>query len=144
MRPREALIVDDDPEGREALAEVLAEDGYVVRQAENGRVAVRMIAERPPSVLILDLEMPVMSGWELLAWMRRDPALAGLKVVVISGATSPPAHVTFLRKGCRIDHLVEVIHACALHIEPGPGEAWQAGSVSERGTREVRPAGREQ
>lgn len=57
----DVLVVDDEPDGRNALAQVLEAHGCTVRQAENGRIALDMIAERVPCVLLLDLEMPVIS-----------------------------------------------------------------------------------
>jgi CheY-like chemotaxis protein len=71
MPPREALVADDDSDSRAALAELLRARGYTVREAENGKVALHMIAERLPNVLLVDLEMPVMSGWDVIAFLAR-------------------------------------------------------------------------
>ena len=111
MVARHAVVVDDDADGREALAQLLEAQGYTVRQAENGRVALDMIAERLPCLLLLDLEMPLMSGWEVLAWIRLDPALGEMVIVVVSAAASPPPDVTLVRKPFQVDHLLDTIRA---------------------------------
>jgi CheY-like chemotaxis protein len=112
-----ALVVDDDPEGRDALAHILERHGYVVRQAENGRVALDRIAELRPCLMLLDLEMPVMNGWEVLAFVRTDLPCAAMAVVVVSAAASPPPDVTFLRKPCDVDHLLEAVPRAAPRAE---------------------------
>lgn len=115
MLPCDALVVDDDRDGRTALAQVLEAHGYTVREAENGKAALEMIAERLPCVMLLDLEMPVMSGWEVLASLQRANALDAMKVVVISAAASPPPGVSFVRKPCRVDVLLDLIGEPARH-----------------------------
>jgi CheY-like chemotaxis protein len=114
LMPRDALVVDDDDDGRVALAELLEAHGYTVRQAENGRVALDRIAEAFPSVLLLDLEMPVMDGWEVLASLERLRALTAIAVVVLSagrsgGAEAMPAGVAFLTKPCGAQDLLAAL-----------------------------------
>jgi DNA-binding response OmpR family regulator len=112
MVPRDAIVVDDDSDGRDALAQLLATQGYTVRQAENGRIALDMIAERVPALLVLDLEMPLMNGWEVLASLRRAGALEVIAVVVFSASTRPPpSDVAFLRKPCEMGELLGVLGA---------------------------------
>lgn len=109
MALREILVVDDDSECRHALVQLLEAHGYTVRQAENGRVALDMIAERVPALVLLDLEMPMMSGWEVLASLRRTSALRAIAIVVLSAESSPPLGVAFMRKPCRIDELLGML-----------------------------------
>lgn len=107
----DALVVDDDSDGRDALAEFLEAQGYAVRQAENGRVALAMIAERQPALMLLDLEMPIMSGWEVLAWAEGQSPCCTIVVVVLSATASPPSDVTFVRKPCCVDDLLTAIRS---------------------------------
>jgi CheY-like chemotaxis protein len=80
------LVVDDDSECCETVAGFLAEKGYVVRGAGNGREALAIIREYGhPRLILLDLAMPVMNGAELCGEMHRDPALAAIPVVLCSG-----------------------------------------------------------
>jgi CheY-like chemotaxis protein len=88
VRGREIMIVDDDGNIREALAELLAEEGYTVREVANGREAVdrlRCESEPVPCLIIVDLMMPVMDGRYFCAEVRNDPDLADIPLVVISG-----------------------------------------------------------
>jgi CheY-like chemotaxis protein len=86
---REVVVVDDDVDGREALAELLASRGYSVTTAGNGRDALDYLRRSYlPGLIILDLMMPLMDGWEFLEHQSRDPALLDIPVVVLS-ATVP-------------------------------------------------------
>jgi CheY-like chemotaxis protein len=80
--PRTVLVVDDEPDMRECLRDVLADEGYLVVLASNGQIALDLlpILQRPCGI-ILDVTMPVMSGPELYRAMRAIPALADIPVV---------------------------------------------------------------
>lgn len=81
------LIVEDHADSRELLAEFLEALGYEVDVAGHGLEALERLRGAPlPAVMVLDLMMPVMSGWELMRHVREDPALRSLPVVVVSGA----------------------------------------------------------
>jgi len=58
------LVVDDDPDILDALGEILELEGYEVQRARNGREALQQLAHAPPDLVLLDLMMPVMDGWE--------------------------------------------------------------------------------
>jgi CheY-like chemotaxis protein len=81
------LIVDDDDDSRSLVKELLENEGYVVSEAENGRAALAVLTTGPaPALVIVDLEMPIMSGDELVDAMRRHDALARLPVLIVSGS----------------------------------------------------------
>jgi CheY-like chemotaxis protein len=80
------LVVDDDHDIREVIAESLSLDGYLVCVAPNGKVALEQAHAKRPDLIVLDLMMPVMSGEEFLAARREDPALAATPVVVVTAA----------------------------------------------------------
>jgi len=82
----EILVVDDEAGGREALAELLSNEGYTVVCAENGRQALDCLSGMTPALIILDLMMPVMSGWEFLAQQKRDARVRSVPVVVVTGS----------------------------------------------------------
>ncbi len=82
------LVVGDDADFRTMLSEVLAAEGYEVREAANMGAAARHIADERPSVVLLDCAMP--SAPIVLEWLRRDPLAVGVPVVVISDAERPP------------------------------------------------------
>lgn len=78
------LVVDDDADHRELLAEALSTMGWEVEQAENGRRALERLEERLPVLVLLDLKMPVMSGWAVLEALKKMPHAASIPVLVIS------------------------------------------------------------
>ena len=71
MTPASVLVVDDDDDIREVLELALVEQGYVVSQASNGRAALEVVSHEMPSLILLDMKMPVMSGWEFAAELGR-------------------------------------------------------------------------
>jgi CheY-like chemotaxis protein len=75
------LLVDDDFDGTEALAEFLTRAGHEVRHVANGRDALWAVLEKPPDLMILDLKMPEMSGIDLLEILRSYLRLSELPVV---------------------------------------------------------------
>ncbi|AUX41618.1 chemotaxis protein CheY [Sorangium cellulosum] len=79
------LIVDDDAAIRRTLGELLEEEGYAVASAANGREALACLRDDPSFALVLlDLMMPVMDGFQFRAEQKSDPALASLPVVVMT------------------------------------------------------------
>ena len=82
----EILVVDDDSEASEILAELLSQKGYTVARAENGRQALDYLTHAKPGLIILDLMMPEMSGWEFRERQQNDPRLKSIPVVVVSAS----------------------------------------------------------
>jgi CheY-like chemotaxis protein len=81
------LVVEDHDDSRIGLRELLEECGYVVDEACNGQVALDVLLATPePALVILDMEMPVLSGGELLAIMKGNERLASVPVLVVSGS----------------------------------------------------------
>jgi CheY-like chemotaxis protein len=93
------LVVDDDPHIRDVIAELLEDEGYSVASAANGEEALHVLQQQPapPCVILLDLMMPKMNGWEFRAAQRQDPALAPIPVVTIS------AHADLLTTATSLD-----------------------------------------
>jgi CheY-like chemotaxis protein len=79
------LVVDDDSDFREGLRAALEMKGYQVEEAGNGKDALERIAQKPPLLVLLDLQMPVMNGRELLQKLRAAPDTQDVPVVIISG-----------------------------------------------------------
>jgi CheY-like chemotaxis protein len=110
------LIVDDDDGFRSVLMELLQGFGYDVLCAENGLVALDLLRRGlRPCLILLDLMMPKMNGWEFLDFQRQEPALAHIPVAVLSGVDSLEAKAaslgvsTLLRKPVELDTLLEVV-----------------------------------
>ncbi len=78
------LLVEDNDEARANMREMLMEDGWDVEAAENGRVGLDKVAARRPEVVLLDLNMPVMDGFDFLKELRKKPGCADIPVVVLT------------------------------------------------------------
>lgn len=79
------VIIEDDPDIREAVRDLLELEGYFVASYENGKEALEHIHECPePGVILLDLMMPVMNGWEFLRARKQDPLLSEIPCYVVS------------------------------------------------------------
>jgi len=84
------LVVEDDPASREMLARLLQKEGLSVAEAENGSAALEQLARQIPSLILLDLMMPVMDGFEFLSVISREPQLATIPVVVVTAKDLTP------------------------------------------------------
>lgn len=88
LSPRRVLVVDDSKDVRDVLVELLTVQGYEVSAACNGQQALTKLLVHPPDVVLLDLVMPVMSGWEFLDLRPWYPVLSRLSIVVMSAVES--------------------------------------------------------
>ncbi|HJU29021.1 MAG TPA: response regulator [Candidatus Binataceae bacterium] len=84
------LVVEDDIQALEALTALLESSGYTVARAQNGREALSVLGnvDSQPCLILLDLSMPVMDGWEFLRSQRSQPAIASIPVIVITALVS--------------------------------------------------------
>jgi CheY-like chemotaxis protein len=108
------LVVDDDPDIRETMLFVLENAGYQVTTAANGAEALALLrAQASPCLILLDLMMPVMNGWQFLLEQTRDPRLADIPVVVISGAGAQVLRVNgvagALQKPVELDEVLSTV-----------------------------------
>ena len=87
------LIVDDERSSRQLLDLMLRSDGFLIEMAEGGEEALAMIAAQPPDLVLLDVMMPRMDGYQVAAAIRANPATSHVPVVMISGTDDgrPPA-----------------------------------------------------
>jgi CheY-like chemotaxis protein/anti-sigma regulatory factor (Ser/Thr protein kinase) len=79
-----ALVVDDKPENREVLRRALESEGWRVSEAENGQLALNEVAKAPPSLILLDLMMPVMDGFEFVREVRLQEPANEIPIVVVT------------------------------------------------------------
>ena len=139
------LVVDDDPDLREVIASVLERAGYEAAQAADGAEALGRARERPPSLVVLDLEMPVLDGRGFLAACRAEPALAAVPVVLTSGLAAEAARlavdfpaVRVLPKPFRMRDLLAAVDGFLVGGRP----AGSARSRARRGAPAGPPAAR--
>ena len=83
-RPKTVLVVDDDPHIRSLLQQEFTEAGYAVRLAEDGRQALARIREETPGIVILDVMMPEMNGFDVAAVLKNDPATMDIPIIILS------------------------------------------------------------
>jgi two-component system phosphate regulon response regulator PhoB len=88
---RHILIVDDDPDMRNLVVEILVDAGYSASHAGDGAEALEALDSTPTDAILLDLHMPGMNGQEFLGRRAADPRLAKIPVIIISGSTQRAA-----------------------------------------------------
>jgi CheY-like chemotaxis protein len=114
------LIVDDTPALLDLMRECLEGEGYRVQTCLESRHAVQMASAEPPDVIMLDVVMPEVSGWEVLALLRRDERFQRTPVIVCTAYVAealgrlaelkgPDQHLGLLPKPFEIDELIEVV-----------------------------------
>jgi two-component system, chemotaxis family, chemotaxis protein CheY len=112
------LIVEDDRDIRYALAQILAEEGYPSIQARNGLEGLeRLRSGPPPKLVLLDLMMPVMDGWQFQRALRADPELSTIPIVVVTADALAEERVRatgvagFLTKPLSIEDLLAAVRS---------------------------------
>jgi len=82
--PCPVLMVEDDPATRALTRKILEKEGWTVREAENGKAGLQAVAESKPSVILLDLMMPVMNGFDFIREMRKNKDWQDIPVVILT------------------------------------------------------------
>jgi CheY-like chemotaxis protein len=119
------LVVDDDPDIRDMIGQALELEGWTVLGAANGEEALRLARDGPrPDVILLDIMMPVMNGWEFVDEQRQDASLAAIPVVFISGDERIKHKATkagvagFLKKPMDLMTLLETVQRHSAAAQP--------------------------
>ena len=141
------LVVDDDPETRAMLTDVLEDAGYTVESARDGAVAMALLRAEPTrfGLILLDLMMPLVDGWLFRRMQLANPVIAAIPVVALSASTivrnqglpQGLSQDNFLPKPSDIDAVLAVV---ARHLTPRPRSIEVAGRPpSARATSKARP-----
>jgi len=96
------MIIEDEPDTAEMFAEMMRVNGFRVIKMFSSTPSIPMIAQEKPDLIILDVMMPDVSGLEVLRYMRREPALATIPVIVVSAKSMPSDIKTGLDAGASI------------------------------------------
>lgn len=118
------LVIDDTPALLDVIRVCLEDEGYQVRTCLESRQAVGMARAERPDVIMLDVVMPEVSGWDVLAELRADPSFAQVPVIVctayvaeamgrLSELKGPDQHLGLLPKPFDIEELIEVVASVA-------------------------------
>jgi CheY-like chemotaxis protein len=128
-KPATILVVEDDDGIRDIIGDVLEEGGYDVIPASNGKQALDYLVnmDEPPALILLDLMMPIVNGWECLRAIKRNRRSSSIPVIVMTavGRDRPTGVDAVLNKPFRIaDLLSAVLHfARATAVANAPGSA---------------------
>jgi len=124
MNPPQVLVVDDDPPIRRLTGAILRRAGYVIEEARNGAEAVRLLEASDFGVVLLDLMMPTMNGFEVLEWIRESkPQLLRCTIVMTAAADRDLIRLQedevfrVIRKPFDLTDLVEAIRRCVGTVE---------------------------
>ncbi len=119
VESKSVLVVEDEPYLCDLIADVLEAEGYVPTKAANGLEALNRMVAGPPQLILLDLMMPVMDGWEFMAALRSNPLWADIPVIIITAVydvastqqeTGAKAVIT---KPFDIDQLIDIVNSYA-------------------------------
>jgi CheY-like chemotaxis protein len=111
----EILLIEDEPDLRTDLAYLLEDEGYRVRTAAHGAEALALLeGGARPAVILLDLMMPVMDGWETRAHLRARAALSNIPVVILSGVANDEEEIAALAVAAYVTKPTSVRQLCAI------------------------------
>jgi CheY-like chemotaxis protein len=113
LAQKTVLIVDDERDVRESLADALMYEGYSVHMATNGKEALALLPNLPrPCAVILDIIMPVMNGDEVYRTIRATPELADIPILIsTSDPSRAPANAAVMKKPINLDRLLATVAA---------------------------------
>jgi DNA-binding response OmpR family regulator len=94
-----ALIVEDDPDARKILSLILKLDGYQIHTAPGGHEAIDVLLSLMPDLILLDVMMPGMDGYQVCQWIRANPTTKRMPVVMLSGKADPESVARGLEVG---------------------------------------------
>lgn len=107
------LIVEDEFDVQQVIADVLRDEGYEVSTCANGREALARMKDHPPDAVLMDVMLPLLSGVQVIETMRHTPPLASIPVILMSEVAprvpSPEPWQVFLKKPFRLEQLVAAV-----------------------------------
>lgn len=118
MRDLTIFVVDDDPDIRDLIVQTLGDEGYHVADFSDGELAVDAARIDPPALMLLDLMMPRVSGWDIVMMLRSSAETAHIPVIFVSAsreliAAQRDMDVTgYLAKPFELDDLISMVQAC--------------------------------
>ncbi len=110
--PKKILIVEDDKFLRELIAQKLIKEGYDIAEAVDGEKGIKAVEEEKPDLVLLDLILPGVDGFEVLAKIKEDPKIAQIPVIILSNLGQKDDIERGLKMGA-VDYLIKA------HFTPG-------------------------
>jgi two-component system cell cycle response regulator DivK len=99
MRKR-ILVVEDQPDGRQIIRDMLASTDYEVTEAENGEEALAAIAKQRPDLILMDVQLPIMDGYTATRRIKADPALRSITIIAVTSYALDGEQKTARAAGC--------------------------------------------
>jgi two-component system response regulator CpxR len=112
-RGRRVLVVEDERDVRDVLVDVLKGEGYLVSFACDGQDALRQVFLRWPEVILLDLMIPIMSGWQFLRVLSENRMLRTIPVIVVSAFECDTDVAAVIPKPFEVEAVLESVHRLA-------------------------------
>ena len=114
---KKILIIEDEPDIRDMFVEALIEEGFEAIGAKNGRVGIQMIREYLPCLIICDVTMPELDGYQVLTTLRQNPATTTIPFIFMSALSNDTERYEAMRLGandylakpCTVEKLLETI-----------------------------------
>lgn len=103
------LVVDDDSAGLDMIKMLLTREGATVLQAKNGASGLEITRSEKPDIVITDLSMPVMNGWDMIAELKGDPETASIPVIALTAHAMTDQRQRAIDAGCD-DYLTKPIN----------------------------------
>ena len=114
-KPARILIVDDENFNRELLRIILAPDGFELQMASGGKEALAMVVENPPDLILLDVKMPELNGYEVSRKLKENPATQNIPIILISALDDRDARLLGLNAGAE-DYLSKPVDRAELSM----------------------------
>lgn len=116
MSAETILIVDDESANRESLTTVVEAEGYHAQCAASGTQAIAAVLKFPPDLILLDVTMPGMDGYEVASVLKRNPATASIPIIMVTANAGRGARVVGLGTGAE-DYLIKPIDCAELALK---------------------------
>jgi two-component system, cell cycle response regulator DivK len=84
MGSKRILVVEDQPDNRQIIRDLLAPTDYEITEAENGEQALAAIAKQPPDLILMDIQLPIMDGYTATRQIKADPALRSIPIIAVT------------------------------------------------------------
>lgn len=114
------LVVEDDPMNRDMLARRLAWEGYQIRTASNGREAVDMASLEHPDLILMDVGIPLLNGWQATSQLKSHPDTSGIPIIILTAYALTEDRQKSISAGCddyetkpiNFEHLLGKMRRC--------------------------------
>ena len=98
--PREILYIEDNPDNRTLVRRILQSEGYIVREAIDGPTGLKMASEKQPDLVLMDINLPEIDGYEVTARLKQLPNMLGVPIIAVTANVMKGDREKTLAAGC--------------------------------------------